>query len=72
MRKTRMRKTSSGYFPITSIHRSDLEELGYDISGVDDATMSRLAGQMKEAYLEQDFWINLRILANDLHIPRTS
>ena len=67
-----MRNTTSGYFPITSIHRSDLEDLGYDISGVDDAAMSRLARQMKDAYLEQGFWIDLPILADHLGIPRNS
>ena len=65
-----MSKTNDGYFPITSVHRTDLEGLGYDTSAVDDATMLRLADKMANAYLESAFWIDLPILANHLDIPK--
>jgi hypothetical protein len=34
-----MPQPTDGYFPITSVHRDDLEGLGYDTSNVDDGTM---------------------------------
>jgi hypothetical protein len=34
-----MPQPTYGYFPITSVHRDDLEGLGYDTSNVDDGTM---------------------------------
>ena len=58
------------YFKITSIHRADLDSIGFDISNVDDDTMIELADKMKEAYLEQGFWIDLPILAEQLGIPK--
>lgn len=61
-----------GYFPITSVHRDDLRELGYDASRVDDATMTRLAGKLADAYCENVFWIDLPIIADHLGIPRKS
>ncbi len=61
-----------GYFTITRVHRDDLRELGYDTSRVDDATMTRLAGKLADAYCENVFWIDLAIVANHLGIPRKS
>lgn len=57
------------FFPITSLHRDDLEGLGYDTSKVDDSTMRRLASKMADAYLESTFWIDLPIVADYLDIP---
>jgi hypothetical protein len=65
-----MSKTNDGYFPITSVHRSDLEGLGYDVSEVDDGIMSHLASKMANAYLDQAFWIDLPILADHFGIPK--
>ena len=65
-----MQKQHSGFFPITSLHRDDLEGLGYDTSRVDDATMSRLAIKMADAYCESTFWIDLPIIADFLGIPK--
>ncbi|MGO9685870.1 MAG: hypothetical protein ACLPTZ_25420 [Beijerinckiaceae bacterium] len=64
-----MPEPKDGYFPITSVHRADLESLGYDVSDVDDATMIRLAGKMANAYRELVFWIDLPIIADALEIP---
>ena len=68
--KTRMNKINDGYFSITSVHRSDLDGLGYDISRIDDATMLELAHKMANAYCENVFWIDLPIIADALEIPR--
>ena len=58
------------YFPITSVCRDDLESIGFDAKNVDDGTMSELASKMADAYCDQDFWIDLEILAEDLEIKR--
>jgi len=64
-----MPKPTDGYFPITSVHRDDLKGLGYDTSNVDDGTMQELASKMADAYLNQVFWIDLPIIADELEIP---
>ncbi len=61
---------TDGYVPITSVHRADLEGLGYDVSNVDDVTMERLANKMADAYLEHVHWLDLPNIANDLGIPK--
>jgi hypothetical protein len=65
-----MPRPTDGYFPITSVHRDDLEGLGYDVTSVDDATMVRLADKMADAYVESAFWIDLPIIADHLEIPQ--
>ena len=65
-----MFKPKDGYFPITSVHRGDLEAQGFDASVVDDATMFELADKMADAYLDSDFWIDLEIIAEAIGIPR--
>jgi hypothetical protein len=65
-----MPRPTDGYFPITSVHRDDLEGLDYDVTGVDDATMLRLADKMADAYLDSAFWIDLPIIADHLKIPQ--
>jgi hypothetical protein len=64
-----MPQPADGYFPITSVHRDDLEGLGYDTSKVDDGTMQELASKMADAYLDSDFWIDLPIVADHSEIP---
>ena len=61
---------TSGYFEITSVHRDDLQGLGYDISKVDDALMRRLASNMADGYCEKEFWRDLESCADELGIPR--
>lgn len=60
----------NGFFLITSVHRDDLEGLGYDTSRVDDATMSKLASKLADAYCQSTFWIDLPIIADFLGIPK--
>jgi len=57
-------------FTITSVCRADLESAGFDTKNVDDGTMSELASKMANAYCEQDFWIDLEILADSLEIKK--
>jgi hypothetical protein len=58
------------YFKITSVHRDDLEERGFDTSKVDDAAMERLARKMADAYVENCFWDDLETIADIIGIPR--
>ena len=58
------------YFVITRVHRDDLDGIGFDVSEVTDCTMERLASKMANDYLEQLYWIQLPILAEDLDIPK--
>ena len=58
-----------GYFQITSVHRNDLEEIGFATDSVSDESMKRLASKMADAYCDQGFWIDLEIIAEDLGIP---
>lgn len=57
-------------FPITSVCREDLDSIGYDTTNIDDATMQELAEKMADAYVENVFWIDLEIIANDLGIKK--
>jgi len=58
------------FFKITSVHRDDLEQAGFDVSQVEDSTMEHLASKMADDYCEQLFWIHLPIIAEILGIPR--
>ena len=70
----KIEKTQRPYkdFPITSVCRADLESAGFDTKNVDDGTMSVLASKMANAYCDQDVWIDLEILAEDLGIKKDS
>ena len=57
------------YFKITSVHRDDLIEAGFDGNFVDDATMERLAKMMSENYIENLFWYQIEAYAEILGIP---
>jgi hypothetical protein len=57
-------------FEITSVCLADLEQQGFDVSNVDDATMKRLASKMSDAYCEQNFWSDLDIIAEHLGIKK--
>lgn len=59
-----------GFFPITSVHRDDLEVAGFDVTEVSDLTMERLAKYMCDAYLGDLFWVSLKIVAEELGIPK--
>ena len=47
-------------FPITSVTREDITALGFkNAECIDDATMTRIAEKMADAYVEHSFWIDL-------------
>ena len=59
-----------GHFQITSVHRNDLEEIGFSTDSVSDQAMNRLADKMADVYCEQGFWIDLEIIADAMGIPK--
>ena len=59
-----------GYFPITFLHRDDLDDLGFDASTVDDDAMELLAQGLSDVYVANWFWPGLEMLADDLKIKR--
>lgn len=59
-----------GFFYITSVHRDDLEERGFDVSEVTDADMRRLASKMGDDYCNQLFHESMEILADFMGFPR--
>lgn len=59
------------YFKITSIHRDDLAQRGFDVVNVTDEQMRELASKLSDDYCEQLFWESMVIIAyQGLEIPR--
>ncbi len=61
---------SGGDFPITSVHRDDLEARNFDVKKITDEQMVELAKRMKNDYLEQLFWDSMSIIAELMGIPK--
>ena len=65
------RTFSKESFCISCLSREDLDELGFDTSDVDDATMERIASKLGDDYCEQLFWTSLEIISEEgFDIPR--
>ncbi len=59
------------FFPISSVSRDDLLSEGFDISGVSDNDMERLASEIGERCTSEMFWNALNDVADEeLNIPR--
>lgn len=63
-------KREQEWFKITSVHRDDLIGLGFDGDAVDDVMMERLASKMSNDYVEQLFYLQIQIYAEELGIPK--
>lgn len=63
-------RLSEGYFPITSIHRDDLQGAGFDAERISDDDMKELADKMAKDYCEQLFWESMEIIAEILGFPK--
>ena len=66
-----MSKKQQEDFPITSVSREDLIDIGFDAKNVDDGIMEHLASKMADAYCDNGFWIDLPIIAEHLGIKKT-
>jgi hypothetical protein len=59
------------HFHITSVHRDDLEQEGFDVTNVTDEQMIDLADKMADDYCDQLFWGSLTVIAGEIMgIPR--
>jgi hypothetical protein len=62
----------TGYFPITSLHRDDFENIGYDASGLDDGKMTICANKLADFFLEYGgYWDYLREFADEFNLPKS-
>jgi len=61
-----IRELNAGYFPITSVHRDDLEGKGFDVKKISDDDMQNLAEKMANDYYEQLFWLSMEIIAGEI------
>ena len=61
-----IRELNAGYFPITSVHRDDLEGQGFDVEKISDDDMQNLAEKMADDYCEQLFWPSMEIIAGEI------
>ncbi len=68
--KNIINQLSGGYFPITSIHRDDLEARNFDVNKITDSQMEELAKKMSDDYCEQLFWDSMTILAELMEFPK--
>jgi hypothetical protein len=53
------------YFPVTVLHREDLDRQGFDTSCLSDEQMEAIADKMAGAYCELGFWTDLEIIAEE-------
>lgn len=54
------------YFNITSVCREDISALGYkDAESIPDAVMEKIASKMADAYLDNQFWIDLKFMVDE-------
>ncbi len=58
------------YWPITSVARDDVAEAGFDIENISDEDMERLADKMENAYVDNGFWNDLKIIAEEIGFPK--
>lgn len=64
-------KDELNWFRVTSVHRDDLERLGFDTTDVDDCDMKDIARRLEDDYCEQLFHQSLEIIADQgLDIPK--
>lgn len=62
--------TPRGFFEITSVSKDDLDAAGFDTEDVDDGTMETIARKMSDAYLENGFWEDLKVIADYLGLKK--
>ena len=63
-------KREKEWFKITSVHRDDLIQAGFDGDAVDDATMERLASKMCDDHVGRRIRVHIDIIAEYLGIPK--
>ena len=59
-----------GYYPITYLSKEDLEDMDFDTDKVNDETMRKISGKMTDIYLDNGFWEDMRLAAEQLGVPQ--
>lgn len=66
------KRLSGGYFPISFVHRDDLQDAGFDVERISDDDMKELAARMSKDYKEQLYWDSLDVIAGEiLEFPKS-
>ena len=65
-----MSNKNNNHFVITSVHRDDLERMGFDTANVTDSDMEDIARRMSYTYTESVFWNDLEFKAWEIGIPK--
>lgn len=60
----------TGDFPITSVCRDDLGDYDFDVEKITDDNMRELADKMGDDYCEQMFHESMKIIAEDMGLPK--
>lgn len=60
------------FFSITSVAREDVKVAGFEADDVDDDQMDLLAKKMSSAYVGDNFWTDLKIIAEELGFKKKS
>ena len=66
----RMIDDNEGCYPISSVHKDDLKDAGFNTKNVSDSDMKYLADKMSDDYCEYLFWESLKTNADYIGIPR--
>jgi hypothetical protein len=61
---------NDGYFPISYLHKDDLEHKGFDVSNVSESDLSTIADKMNDDYCDWMFWDSLDVIAGICGIPK--
>lgn len=59
-----------GCYPVSSMHISDLEESGFDVSKVSESDLLTLADKLNDDYRDLTYWISLSNIAENHGIPK--
>lgn len=57
-------------FPVTSIDRETLKDLGFDTTDVSDETILQIASDLADTFVDKRYWELLKQLANKFGIPK--
>lgn len=61
---------SCEYFDVSSIHRDDIRDAGYDGDKLNDDDMEKLANKLDDYYLEYGYHEDLELACEKLEIPK--
>lgn len=60
------------FFDISSVSREDVDETGFDGQNMTEEQMEHLADKMDRAYVENGFWQDVALIADNMGIDKIS